>query len=1057
MFATAYSAAHENVRVNVAVLLREIVLRVLGKSREYGVANIIADILRELIKSADVSLIVTQEIYVAPGDLRRVDASFGNRVIFDFKSSPREFDDAVRDAREKYLPHPRFKSAEYFIVTDWYLWRIYRVKRVNGKVVLEPIFLDIRRRDAEAILEGQIVPEIIRKYGGPLIPAHPDTVARLFEAKAGELVGKAREVFRSVKEDSRVKPLYSAYTQIMRMLYGEAGDDFFEDLFARHTIMHMIALASLARALNIIGRPEDLCSGVSLNIDVALPYLNWWRVVYLDGRYGNLKGKLDEVVKDIVLRVNLIDWEYAEREDVFRVLYEVLLDPETRRKIGEYYTPLWVVEYILREFVLKDKLVFDPFCGSGTFLVLAFHGKVDSGEDPDKAYMELIGFDINPLAVAIARAELILAYARRTGRTPETPPHIYHVDTLGAWFGDVWVVDPELRPLYESVKSNMAIQVNFASPQEFMDASKLLKSLSEIEQSVSEALNYAYRECSLNVKCLAGRIRDYVRRALEASTLPLTRIFLEHFEGKRVYERLSELIARYGGNSVWAIVLTSIYVPFIVSHLKPHIIVTNPPWIPITEFKAPYADKINEKTREAVKALELKRPAGVIVGSDVSTMALYKALSLAREGVGFVMNREQAFYHGSPMRAGILLTYAVLRKFKGALKLTDIDFDAFQHGIYPSTIIVKKGGVGEELAVVRLTEKYRKSYTKSVRLLGDLLEVERLNVTYNDYIEPSIAYFKENLKVLARRLGAVEIVPMGLYVRGLFGGERRRGAQNYAGLVLEEFGYAGQSFEFKLYNTSQKLKVPIDWLRDYGVDVYIIVYRGAINPFNLLRYYNVLLSRRGEKCRDDGEKCLKDFLSMALSANANRLSQDDITKIRLLINELRQGNVQTLNPKLSYAIYRCQRAFTAFTLTPENNMTVAESHVGFIAFNNAEKALYYTAVLNYLAYKVVEQGRAFIRDQFARPVLAIIISGLDWNSVSDDVRREVIELSRRISKSSDVKGEYGNQAQALKALERLPEFKRIVEIFDGIVNRGRLEEALKLVSGSGEGSEDSET
>ena len=32
-----------------------------------------------------------------------------------------------------------------------------------------------------------------------------------------------------------------------------------------------------------------------------------------------------------------------------------------------------------------------------------------------------------------------------------------------------------------------------------------------------------------------------------------------------------------------------------------------------------------------------------------------------------------------------------------------------------------------------------------------------------------------------------------------------------------------------------------------------------------------------------------------------------------------------------------------------------------------------------------------------------------------------------------------------------------MEIFDGIVNRGRLEEALKLVSGSGEGSEDSET
>ena len=277
----------------------------------------------------------------------------------------------------------------------------------------------------------------------------------------------------------------------MKMLYGEASEEFFEDLFARHTLMHMIVLSSLSKVLNKKGDPADVCSGMLLDIDVALPYLNWWRILYIDPRYSDLKNTIQRVAEEVVLRVNLIDWAYAEAEDVFRALYELFVDPDTRRKLGEYYTPLWIVEYILSKFDLRKQVILDPFCGSGTFLVIAFHRKVDEGEDVDEAYSSIVGFDVNPLAVAIARTELILAYLRRKGMIPKAPPHIYHTDTFAAWFGGEAIGVPEVEELFNSARNYLALLVNF-NIVKLGKALEALNSFSEIESYLTKALRYAY-------------------------------------------------------------------------------------------------------------------------------------------------------------------------------------------------------------------------------------------------------------------------------------------------------------------------------------------------------------------------------------------------------------------------------------------------------------------------------------------------------------------------------------------------------------------------------------
>ena len=56
--------------------------------------------------------------------------------------------------------------------------------------------------------------------------------------------------------------------------------------------------------------------------------------------------------------------------DVLKELYESLIDPAQRHQLGEYYTPDWLADLMVRE-VVTDPLnqrVLDPSCGSGTFL-----------------------------------------------------------------------------------------------------------------------------------------------------------------------------------------------------------------------------------------------------------------------------------------------------------------------------------------------------------------------------------------------------------------------------------------------------------------------------------------------------------------------------------------------------------------------------------------------------------------------------------------------------------------------------------------------------------------
>ena len=161
---------------------------------------------------------------------------------------------------------------------------------------------------------------------------------------------------------------------------------------------------------------------------------DWWKIsdaerYTLEREERNVQRELEEelnrVVGHILKRFNNFDFNTVNRDILGRV-YEDYLPKEERKRLGEYYTPLEVVKYILdavgytENDEIEGKKILDPACGSGTFLAEAARRLIEkflkklhklsvNELDADEAYQILYeienciyGFDINLFACHIA-------------------------------------------------------------------------------------------------------------------------------------------------------------------------------------------------------------------------------------------------------------------------------------------------------------------------------------------------------------------------------------------------------------------------------------------------------------------------------------------------------------------------------------------------------------------------------------------------------------------------------------------------------------------------------
>ncbi len=111
---------------------------------------------------------------------------------------------------------------------------------------------------------------------------------------------------------------------------------------------------------------------------------------------ASLKRALEGVLSDLGIRPG--DPAWSDGRDIVGMAYERLVPGSERRRLGQFFTPIWVGRVMARWlFEVPPKLLLEPGCGSGSLIAAADE---ERGEHATK----LLGIDVDPLAIEMARA-----------------------------------------------------------------------------------------------------------------------------------------------------------------------------------------------------------------------------------------------------------------------------------------------------------------------------------------------------------------------------------------------------------------------------------------------------------------------------------------------------------------------------------------------------------------------------------------------------------------------------------------------------------------------------
>jgi type II restriction/modification system DNA methylase subunit YeeA len=297
-------------------------------------------------------------------------------------------------------------------------------------------------------------------------------------------------------------------------------------------------------------------------------YFSWY-LDELDEKLGDAIARLVRALSDYEVATPQLEPEFAR--DLLKRLYQNLVPSDLRHRLGEYYTPDWLANLLLDEVGLgidnlrrmgeEDPLkpleirVLDPACGSGTFLILYISRLRKYAEEHflldtllNYVLNNVVGYDLNPLAVLTARTNYLLAiadllaYASGTIEIPVYLADSIMVERRAGPYGDVYILK--------------TVVSEFEIPTSVIKKGLLQKILAEISWSLE---NKYTRE-------------DFSRRVEHAYKLTEEEIVAL----ARSYERLYKL-EEEGKNRVWVSVIRNAFAPILKGRFD--YVVGNPPWV----------------------------------------------------------------------------------------------------------------------------------------------------------------------------------------------------------------------------------------------------------------------------------------------------------------------------------------------------------------------------------------------------------------------------------------------------------------------------------------------
>ncbi|MBQ0905523.1 N-6 DNA methylase [Micromonospora sp. U21] len=468
--------------------LQPLLARIADRRAARSEATLQADI-RQLLLAGDFGLADSHldvDLEAPAGGGRRIDIEVGYTVIEVKRrlQNGRPLQEAERQLSGYVRSRSQESSQRYVgILTDGATWRAYQLTG-DSLTLIDSHVLAATRPDGLALfywLEGVLA------TSQRVRPTPAEVARRLGAASTSHKLDRA--ALAALYEEHAQVPTVKLKRQLWAGLLDSAlGTQFVDDpdLFVEHTLLmnsaHIIAhLVVGIDAMDL--QPQDLITGQRFDqariLGVVEHDFFGWTTEVPGGR---------EFVQGLTRRLARFDWLRADH-DILKVLYESMIGAETRKRMGEYYTPDWLAEHLV-DTVVTDPLrqrVLDPACGSGTFLFHAVRRYLAAAEAAavplDAALTQLtkhvVGVDLHPVAVALARVTYLLAigHERLTDQRDAITIPVYLGDSM-QW--------RERRDLFSEEHVRISAGYNASEVEEWLRFPKeLLNEPSRFDQIVA--------------------------------------------------------------------------------------------------------------------------------------------------------------------------------------------------------------------------------------------------------------------------------------------------------------------------------------------------------------------------------------------------------------------------------------------------------------------------------------------------------------------------------------------------------------------------------------------
>ncbi len=313
---------------------------------------------------------------------------------------------------------------------------------------------------------------------------------------------------------------------------------------------------------------------------IEADYFSWYLDEWSEEVASAVIGLLDKL-GEYEPGTSQLEPDYVK--DLFKSLYQGLVDKTIRHDLGEYFTPDWLAELVLDRvgFTVemmekqaregKDPLtirVLDPACGSGTFLVAILKRLRAYGEDhflEKRAMVEaitknVVGFDLNPLAYIAARVNYLLALGDLLGGIrPGVQIPVYLADSIMV----------ESRTTLQGTFYVLRTAVGeFVLPANVVGQDALKPVLSAVEQCIRS---------SYPVEDFVGRVRREIPRLDPADLESLAKF----------YSFTLKLEADWR-DRIWTGLIRNSFAPLLLPRFD--YVIGNPPWISWESLPATYRE-----------------------------------------------------------------------------------------------------------------------------------------------------------------------------------------------------------------------------------------------------------------------------------------------------------------------------------------------------------------------------------------------------------------------------------------------------------------------------------